>query len=735
MKRSTDMKKTLKLGLVASALALSAGTASAEVYDLCVGQIDKALPDGSTNTVPVWGYALGAATSGVCDNAPTIPGPRLTVPDGTLTINLTNTLPEPTSVVIPGLPNPTSVGSGPTWNDNATGARTSAVQRVRSFGAEAAANGGTESYTFTVGRSGSFIYHSGTHPQKQVYMGLYGAMTQDSAAGVAYPAIGTSPAVTYDNEVVLFYSEIDPDMNNAIALGSHTTSIHYHPSWFLVNGEPYVGGTTPDIAAGAAGQRTLLRLFSAAGETHVPVLQGLTMTIHAEDGLQYNYQDGATVVAAAPREQYSVMMPPLKTKDAIVLATVDGRYAVYDGNGYMTNPSDPNDFAVGDEVGGMLRFLAFGAGADADGDGVLDAVDNCPADANPGQEDADGDGIGDACDAMPNDFDNDGFDDGVDNCPLTSNPGQEDADGDGVGDACDNCPAIANPGQEDADNDGIGDVCDAFTDSDGDGVADAADNCPADANPGQEDTDGDGVGDVCDSLTDSDGDGIGDAADNCPADVNPGQEDADGDGIGDVCDPLNDSDGDGIADATDNCPADANPGQEDTDGDGIGDACDTFNDSDGDGVADAVDNCPLTPNADQIDGDGDGVGDACDNCADTPNADQADTDGDGIGDVCEVANILPVAEGDAAAIARGNGNSVLINLTGNDTDEDGTIDPDSIVIVSGPSQASVTVHNDGTGDVTLTLTNNGGNNRSFTYTVNDNLGGTSNAALVEVEVN
>ena len=41
-----------------------------------------------------------------------------------------------------------------------------------------------------------------------------------------------------------------------------------------------------------------------------------------------------------------------------------------------------------------------GAVRDEDGDGLLGACDNCPDDANPGQEDADGDGLGDACDGI-----------------------------------------------------------------------------------------------------------------------------------------------------------------------------------------------------------------------------------------------------------------------------------------------------------------------------------------------
>lgn len=233
-----------------------------------------------------------------------------------------------------------------------------------------------------------------------------------------------------------------------------------------------------------------------------------------------------------------VMRVPAGTTAAVITVPFDGTGA--------SCTSLAIGLVAGGRPGGAVSSHTTLGTADRDGDGVVDAVDNCPDSPNADQDDRDEDGFGDVCD----------------NCPDTSNSGQEDVDQDGAGDVCDNCQTIPNSDQANADGDRHGDACDNCdavpnddqANSDTDSWGDACDNCDRDANEDQADTDANGP------------DGVGDVCDNCPADSNPLQEDPDGDGIGSACD---------------NCPNTPNPGQEDRDFDGIGDACDV---------------CPDTPN-------------------------------------------------------------------------------------------------------------------------------------------
>jgi cytosine/adenosine deaminase-related metal-dependent hydrolase len=110
--------------------------------------------------------------------------------------------------------------------------------------------------------------------------------------------------------------------------------------------------------------------------------------------------------------------------------------------------------------------------SDADGDGIADGDDICPAIFNPtmplsngAQPDFDNDSDGDACDVCPTEA-------GVTQC---SGFDPDDRDGDGVPNDTDNCPSVSNADQADGENDGIGDLCDGCPfDDDSDGTCDAS---------------------------------------------------------------------------------------------------------------------------------------------------------------------------------------------------------------------------------------------------------------------
>jgi VCBS repeat-containing protein len=249
-------------------------------------------PDGGTTQIPMWGFA--SDTGQACNSNPDWSiGPQLTDADldidGNLVINLRNCLPEPVSVVIPGQP----AVLAPVYNGN----------RVTSFTAVAAENGGTATYTWNSVREGTYLYQSGSHPAKQVQMGLYGALT-----------VGTYADTSAD--VTLLYSEIDPVLHEARAAA---TPLGYNPRYFLVNGSI----DSPVVSAGDTNQPTVLRMLNAGLDYHVPALNGEYMQLVAEDGNPYPYA----------RRQYSALLPAGKTIDALWLPESAGDHVIYDRRG------------------------------------------------------------------------------------------------------------------------------------------------------------------------------------------------------------------------------------------------------------------------------------------------------------------------------------------------------------------------------------------------------------------
>jgi hypothetical protein len=95
------------------------------------------------------------------------------------------------------------------------------------------------------------------------------------------------------------------------------------------------------------------------------------------------------------------------------------------------------------------------------------------------------------------------------------------------------------------------------------------------------------------------------------------------------------------------------------------------------------------------------------------------------------ANEPPVAVDDS--VATGEDTPVVIYVIANDTDADGTIDPRTVSIVGGPSHGSGDV-NPASGAVTYSPDAGYNGSDSFTYTVNDDDGATSNVATVTVRV-
>jgi hypothetical protein len=375
--RMTYLKAILKTAVQGvTVLLLGAGVAGAQIslatpaVSLTAEPTYTTLPDGSM--VPMWGYFCGTATAGSTATCKTL-NPAfatttqtswspvvITVPAGTtgaasLTINLTNSLTftptgaatantVPTSIVIVGqvggglgsarttTPSPTHSTQSVTWataNSGPTNVPPPQGPRVQSFATEVA-EGTTTALTWPALKPGTYLLESGTHPSIQVPMGLYGILVVTSAPtattagvetapGTAYPAVAattTTPlinAVTYDAEIPLEFSEIDPVQNNLVntavnsvgfneltvwsgqpgGCGNPATAnsgncyppaVNYTPLYYLINGVGFnktsstasLFPVTPATIAPAAATTgtVLVRMVNAGLRMHVPAIVG-----------------------------------------------------------------------------------------------------------------------------------------------------------------------------------------------------------------------------------------------------------------------------------------------------------------------------------------------------------------------------------------------------------------------------------------------------------------------------
>jgi FtsP/CotA-like multicopper oxidase with cupredoxin domain len=203
-------------GSSASAQATGSGIVctTGPSFNLETGTGHISTPDG--NSILMWSFKpFGGSFQ--------TPGPTLCVTQGqTVTVNLTNRLSEPTSIVFPGQTGVTASGGSAGLLAN-----------------EAAAGAGTVSYSFVATQPGTYLYESGTNPEKQVEMGLYGAIIVRPSRGADYAYDDASSRFDPDRESLLVLNEIDPDLHRAVELGRTFDPTRRDDDYWTINGRSF----------------------------------------------------------------------------------------------------------------------------------------------------------------------------------------------------------------------------------------------------------------------------------------------------------------------------------------------------------------------------------------------------------------------------------------------------------------------------------------------------------------
>lgn len=339
MKRSKNTLLSAAVACGAALLAVLPAQAAHTVF-LSAESFTKTLPDGKQ--VLMWGYKAHADATFSSVGDATSPGPAIVVPaaETQLQIVLKNNLTVSNSIVIPGQNGFVRLAG------KIHGAFTDGEGRERARSLVNEVGPGQQvTYVWNNVTPGTYLYHSGSHPQLQVQMGLFGALTRNAPDDPATTGIEVYPGKTVDSEITVLLSEIDSRLHEAVRTNGYgpglavSSTMHSLPDYFLINGDAYPQATTP-LAVGV-GQTVLVRLLNAGYNERVPTFNGQHLAFIAEDGRLY---PGA-------RQQYAPLLPALKTTDALWTApTAAGEVVVYDRRLGLSNGLTPD--------GGMIKKVA-----------------------------------------------------------------------------------------------------------------------------------------------------------------------------------------------------------------------------------------------------------------------------------------------------------------------------------------------------------------------------------------
>jgi len=192
------------------------------------------LSDG--NTMYMWSYSLGG-------QAFQYPGPVLCVNQGdTVTVVLHNTLTENVSIMFPGQENVLANGAPAQPQFSGSGALTSLTN-------VAPASGGSMTYSFVASKPGTYLYESGTSPEKQVRMGLAGVLIVRPTAGANFAYSRADSQFTPEEEFLVFLSEIDPYQHQAAEQNKPFDLTKYHVHYWLINGRTFPDSIADNFAS------------------------------------------------------------------------------------------------------------------------------------------------------------------------------------------------------------------------------------------------------------------------------------------------------------------------------------------------------------------------------------------------------------------------------------------------------------------------------------------------------